>query len=178
MWSDSTLRRAAAVIWVVAGLALSGCGFEPLYARQDGNVSAPNDEMAAIRILPLEDRVGQQMHNFLRDRLNPRGQPTAPRYELQVTLTELRDDLGIRKDETATRGNLTMSASFVLVDTQSRESLISGLSRSTNSFNILEDQFATLFSENDARERALRELSDDIRLRLGIYFSQARAGAS
>ena len=177
MWSDSALRRVAAVIWVVAGLGLSGCGFEPLYAQRDGDVSTPSDEMAAIRILPLEDRVGQQMHNFLRDRLNPRGQPTAPRYELRVTLTELRADLGIRKDETATRGNLTMSASFELLDVQSRATLVSGLSRSTNSFNILEDQFATLFSENDARERALRELSDDIRLRLGIYFSQARAGA-
>ena len=178
MWSCNALRRAVAVIWVIAGLGLSACGFEPLYARPDGNAVTPSDEMAAIRILPLQDRVGQQMHNFLRDRLNPRGQPQAPRYELQVTLTELREDLGIRKDETATRGNLTMSANFVLLDARSKNALLSGLSRSTNSFNILQDQFATLFSENDARERALRELSDDIRLRLGIYFSRARAGAS
>jgi hypothetical protein len=40
------------------------------------------------------------------------------------------------------------------------------------SFNILRDEVATLSAEQDARQRALRALSDDIRLRLGLYFQR------
>ena len=84
----------------------------------------------------------------------------------------LHEDLGIRKDETATRGNLTLSAKFALVDAQSRNILLSGLSRSTNSFNIVASDFATLSGETDAIERAAREVSDDIKNRLALYFTR------
>ncbi|MCH8036913.1 MAG: hypothetical protein IIC53_07290, partial [Proteobacteria bacterium] len=77
----------------------------------------------------------------------------------------------IRKDETATRANLILSANFTLRDLESGRVLLEGRTSSVNSFNILTNQFATGFSEADARERALRELSDSIRVRLGIYFS-------
>ena len=154
-----------------AAVALSACGFKPLYGRSEGQALSPVDQMAAIRIAPLADRFGQQMHNLLRDRLNPYGQPRGPAYRLEVAIREVRHELGIRKDETATRANLILSANFTLRDLESGRVLLEGRTSSVNSFNILTNQFATDFSEADARERALRELSDSIRVRLGIYFS-------
>ena len=71
----SLMRRGAA-----AGvlLPLAGCGFSPLYAEGEDDLSVAA-EMATVRIEPLRDRVGQQMHNFLRDRLNPNGQRVSPK---------------------------------------------------------------------------------------------------
>ncbi len=159
-------------------VALSACGFKPLYGRSEAQALSPVDHMAAIRIAPLQDRIGQQMHNLLRDRLNPYGQPRAPVYRLNVAISEGRQELGIRKDETATRANLILSASFTLRELESDRVLLRGRTSSVNSFNILANQFATDFSESDARERALRELSDNIRVRLGVYFSADRESAS
>ena len=159
-------------------VALSACGFKPLYGRSEGQALSPVDHMAAIRIAPLQDRIGQQMHNLLRDRLNPYGQPRDPAYQLDVAIGEGRQELGIRKDETATRANLILSAKFTLREIESDRVLFKGRTSSVNSFNILASQFATDFSEADARERALRELSDNIRVRLGIYFSADRKSAS
>ncbi len=139
---------------------------------------SPVDHMAAIRIAPLEDRIGQQMHNLLRDRLNPYGQPRDPAYRLDVEISEARQELGIRKDETATRANLILSARFILREIESDRVLLHGRTSSVNSFNILANQFSTDFSESNARERALREISDNIRVRLGIYFSADRKNAS
>jgi len=167
-----------AVLWAGLALAVSACGFQPLYGRGDGQALSSVQHMAAIRIQPLPDRIGQQMHNLLRDRLNPTGQPRAPGYRLEVQLNESREELGIRKDETATRANLILSASFILSEIGSSRVLLQGTTSSVNSYNILTSQFATTFSENDARGRALRELSDDIRTRLGIYFSGQRSDAS
>ncbi len=173
------LRRRGALLVPLAGvLALSGCGFQPMYARTESAPVSPADQMAAIRIAPLPDRIGQQMHNLLRDRLNPRGQPREPAYLLNLRLSESRQELGVRKDETATRANLFVSASFSLREMKSKRVVLSGSTTSVNSYNILTGQFATTFSENDARKRALRELSDTIRTRLGIYFSKIAEDAS
>jgi LPS-assembly lipoprotein len=181
-WFEHLGRTFGRVI--VPGLLLgtvalaSACGFQPLYGRPaDGGPSA-TDSFAQIRIAPLPDRIGQRMHNMLRDRLNPQGQPSAPDYQLEVRLREVIHELGIRKDETATRANLRLTANFTLSDARTGARLLSGESRSVNSYNILQSQFATLFSEDDARERSLRELSDDIRTRLGVYFARVAKGGA
>jgi len=168
---------AAAIVLAGALSVLAGCGFQPLYGKPGGASGiGATDQLAAVRVAPLPDRAGQQMHNLLRDRLNPQGQPIRPRYLLEVRLHELRENLGIRVDETATRANLTVVASFALRESGTGELLYRSDARSTNSFNILTSQFATDVAENDARERALRELADSIRTRLGIYFSRRDSG--
>ena len=82
--------------------------------------------------------------------------------------------LGIRKDETATRANLTMTAKFKLRDAQSKRILLRSRSVSVSSYNILDALYATTVAENDAVKRGLRELADDIRLRLAVYFADPR----
>ena len=147
-------RLAAAAALV----PLAACGFRPLYGRRDDDQSVAA-ELAAIRIEPLRDRVGQQMHNFLRDRLNPNGQPVAPSYNLRLSLTERLSELGVRRDETATRANLQLTADFFLSQAGQTGALLAGRSTSTTSYDILENPFATTISERNARERALREVA-------------------
>ena len=171
-WCDPLRRAAPACVAVALALWLGACGFEPLYARDKASGTGAQDLLAQVRIAPIPDRIGQELHNLLRDRLNPRGQPRRPDYKLQITLSEQTEELGIRKDETATRANLKVFADFALFDARTNQELLSGRSRSFNSYNILESHFATLFSESDARSRALREISDEIRNRLAVYFTR------
>lgn len=177
MWWRERLREIIFAGLAVATLGLlSACGFQPLYGRAGPGEVRTRDHLASVRIAPLPDRVGQQLHNLLRDRINPKGQPANPNYTLRIKVTESLKELGIRKDETATRASLTVLADFELIDTQTSERVFDGRSRSFNSYNILESQFATLFSENDARDRALREISNDIRNRLALYFARIADG--
>lgn len=172
-WSRRTVCRLGLGLAATAGLGgLAACGFRPLHGQQDSDASVAA-ALAAVRIEPLRDRVGQQMHNFLRDRLNPQGQPSAPTYRLRVQLTESLSELGVRRDETATRANLRINAEFFLVEHGGGGELFAGRSTSTTSYDILENPFASTVSEEDARERALREVADDIRTRLAIYFSNS-----
>lgn len=166
-------RKVLGALAASAGLGLlAGCGFRPLYGRDSETGASTVDELNAIRVTPLQDRTGQIMHNLLRDRLNPRGQPVRPRYELTVSLTESILELALATDETATRGDLSIIANYTLSHPGEGRILLSGSSRAVNSFNILQSQFATQVSEQDARERGLRELSDEIRVQLGIYFAR------
>lgn len=164
-------RRVGLAVVALPLLGLANCGFQPLYGSGAENEAVAND-LAAVRVEPLRERVGQQMHNLLRDRLNPKGQPTAPNYVLQVNLTETNVKLGVRRDETATRANLKMLAEFSLRPVGGQSTLLTGRSSSTTSYDILSNPFATTVSEGDARERALNQVADDIRTRLALYFSR------
>lgn len=172
-WSRREVSRLllAGAVWLPLG-GLSACGFQPLYGAKESADTGARAELAAVRIDPLEDRVGQQMHNFLRDRLNPDGQPVAPEYRLHVQLTETITELGVQLDETASRANLRMVAEFTLLGYGTDATLFSGRSSSTTSYDILRNPFATTVSEDDARERALREVADDIQTRLALYFQR------
>ncbi len=175
---DVSLKGRTAALLIGIALALSACGFTPLYGGADSQAISPVAHLAAVRISPLPDRIGQQMHNLLRDRLNPIGQPPKPDYQLDLRISESRQELGIRKDETATRANLNLAVQFILKSTQTGKALYSDRVSSVSSYNILTSPFATEFSEADARGRALREIADGIRTRLGIYFSTVQGRAS
>ena len=165
MWWSRLLAAIA-----VAAL-LAGCGFRPLYgtAGENWQVAA---QLAQIRLQTIPDRTGQKLRNFLLDRLNPKGQPAQPLYYLQVTINVSRTDLGIERDETATRARLVLTANYQLIDRARKVVLVEDSTQSTNSFNIVASDFATLSAETDATERATREVSDDIKTRLALYFTR------
>ncbi|MSP50087.1 MAG: hypothetical protein EXQ95_12275 [Alphaproteobacteria bacterium] len=169
-------------MWCCRGLAvallllLAGCGFEPLYGERPGVPGQAVQAMAETRIALIPDRPGQELRNYLLDRLTPRGAPSRPRYELQVGLTERRDNLGVSRDDTATYARLTLTATFTLREITSGQAVYSGQSRWTNGFTVVASHFANLASEADARGRALREIGEDIRQKLGLHFSKP-AGA-
>jgi len=155
-----------------AALLLAGCGFRPLYG--DGAAGSA-DQLARIRVEPIQDRVGQKLYSMLLDRLTPRGAPDHPAYTLQVRLNEGTQDLAIRKDESATRSNLVISATYTLAATDSRNpQRLVGSATSINSFNRLTSEFATLAAQDDARERALRTLADEIRTRIAAAMENPR----
>lgn len=165
------LAGAAALL-----LALAGCGYTPLYGTTaQGSVV---QDLASVDVSVIPDRSGQQIHNFLRDEINPTGRPAMPRYDLDIELTESRDALAIRTDETATRYNLRQIARFQLRDLDTGRIVLTGNSNAVVSYNVLQNDFANVVSENDARERGAREIAEDIRLRMAAYFNARRQKAA
>ncbi|HET8727909.1 MAG TPA: LPS assembly lipoprotein LptE [Alphaproteobacteria bacterium] len=150
-------------------LLLAACGFQPLYGETQMGVVAAQFAETEVAVIP--NRSGQILRNYLIEDLNPSGRPDDPAYVLNVGLNETFRDLAIRKDATATRANLIVSASYRLRNGDG-EPLTSGSVQTITSYNILRDEFATLSAERDARDRALRQISEDISTRLALYFNR------
>lgn len=181
LWSDIKYLRYLAVI--TGALALSGCGFRPLYNQPAASGETQNynvqRDLATIAILPIRDRIGQQLHNHLLTRFNPKGRPADPVYELQVTLTEAVQELGIQKTSLATRANLRIAANYTLSFSSGEKpdkanKLPSGQVLAISSYDISTFEFTTLTARKDARTRAVREIADDLRTRFAVYFAQRR----
>lgn len=173
---------------LLAVFALAACGFQPLYARHDGG-GVP-EQLARVRIgtitdpapgtlrsfrdyLVENDRSRQILRNYLSDDLSPRGSGRAD-YVLDIQILEPRTDVAIDRSDTTLRYGYAVVAYFQLKDTANR-SLTTGASTSTTSFAVSQSEFATISSQKDARDRAMQEISADIRNQLAaFFFSQAR----
>ena len=152
---------------------LQACGFRPLYG--DGSPGSATPEFALIQVLPIPDRIGQQLRNHLLTALNPKKRSVRSKFILKTKVNEAFASLAVKKSAFATRANLTLSANFNLSDSGSGKNLFSSTRSITVSYNILESEFAALMAEKNARQRAVRELSEDIRTQLGVYFSRPQA---
>lgn len=157
----------------VAVLSSASCGFKPLYGERQTAVSQA--ALSQVWVAPLRDRVGQLLHIHLTKGMHPRGKPRNPVWELEIKLTSRTVNLGIRKDETATRSNLTLNAEFKLKRIATGKVSFKGRSVITISYNILESRFGTISSRNNAIERAARELGDNIKTRVALFLSQSTA---
>ncbi len=49
--------------------------------------------------------------------------------------------------------------------------LTQGKARSSSAYNILDSSYASTVARQDAQERALTDLAEDLKLRLASYFS-------
>jgi|TARA_B100000315_G_scaffold238080_1_gene255504 LPS-assembly lipoprotein len=151
---------------------IAGCGFKPLYG--DRTASSVTDELAKIKVLTIKDRLGQKLHNLLLDRLSPKGRPTHPLYTLSVQAVVNKQELGLKFTEVTTRAKLTLQTNFNLDDAATGVTLLKGTARSVNSYNIVDSDFATLSAESNATDRAIREVSDAIKIRLSLFLASNR----
>lgn len=171
---------AAIILAVIALTGLGACGFRPMYSSRPASDPVTAD-LSSIEVARIPDRRGQDLRNQLRQRLNPDRLTTPTRYTLLVNLEERSTSLAIDRAGLATRGNLTLTANYSLVEDATGRVLFSSSARSQAGYNILSgqptSQFSSLTASQDARERALTELAGMIPARLGTFFDTYPGGA-
>src|SRR5438067_10579895 len=167
-----TIERCG-LLSIVLGLGLSvlgGCGWAPLYA--DLETGPADEEIRAIRVAPISERIGQKLALALRQSLNPTGDPMPQRYLLRTTLSTSRQDLGIQTQGLGTRGKLDAFANFSLNDSTTGAQLLIGASHAAESFDILANEYSNVVAEDDARTRAVEEMRRDIVTRLTLFLQR------
>lgn len=160
-------RRA--FISLVSAAALAGCGFEPLHRTTERGSAV--DALAAIRVEPIADRSGQVLRNYLLDRLSPRGTPARAEYVLRVRLQEPRQTLALRRDDVISRVGYSATASFELTEASGRR-VFTGVSSFSTDYEVTNSEFATLASAQNARDRVLELVGDDIRNQIAMHFTR------
>ena len=167
----ATSRLAAFLLLALLPGVLGACGFKPVYGVSSEH-EATDKALANVQIDPIADRNGQMLRNNLIDRFYTESRPDKPTYRLAVALTAAEESLGIQKDATATRARLRLQASYELIDIESGKVVYRTFSRSVVSFNLLDSQYAILASRQDAYDRGLTELANDIRTRLSLFLAR------
>ncbi|MFA5040769.1 MAG: LPS assembly lipoprotein LptE [Bdellovibrionales bacterium] len=167
------MKKLLAFVLVLSlSVPLGGCGFRSIYGIEDQNGdSQVATQLNNIAIANIPDREGQVLRNYLIDRLYGKNRPAKPVYTLQVNIRKVEEDLGILANATATRALLDVYGDYSLIDAKGKR-LLKGTAHSVASFNRLDQMYATVAARQDARQRTLHEISEQIVNRLSLYFSE------
>ena len=152
-------------------LLFSACGFSPIYASQGSGGEPVDKALSNVAIANIADRQGQILRNHLIDRMYFSGRPVHPDATLNVTVRSTESDLGIQKDATASRRELNMWADYTLNADDGRQ-LLKGKAHSVVSFSKLDAQYGTVAAQQNATERALNEMGEQIVNRLSLYYAE------
>jgi LPS-assembly lipoprotein len=169
MWLSRTF---VPLVLMALLLPLSACGFNPLYGVDKTGFSDPQAELATIRVGNIPDRLGQQVRNQLVAYLTPKREGAQKHYALNIRLALSSEGTALAQDESATRYNLQLVAYFELVSLASNKKVFSGQARSIAVFNVITSEYATLIARQDAERRAARDVAEELRTRLAVFFSR------
>jgi LPS-assembly lipoprotein len=162
------MRWAPAILLVSAALLLAGCGYRPLYgsSSETAGVAAT---LSSVSIPEAEDRVGQLIRNDLLSSM--RAGKGEDKYTLLLKPVVKRSGVIDKPQPSVTRDAITLAVSYELVERSSGNIVHSGRTFSQASFDVIRQPFADLQAETNATERAVHEVSADIRTRLAAYFA-------
>ncbi|MDJ0824993.1 MAG: LPS assembly lipoprotein LptE [Rhodobacter sp.] len=145
---------------LAAALAvLAGCGFSPVYGPGGGSDTL----RGAIRAADPTDRKSFVFFARLEDRL---GRPQAAPYVLTYAITTDRQGLGITPDQATTRFSILGRVDYTLTDRATEAVLATGRVENFAGFSATGSIVATLSATEDATERLMVTLADQLVTRL------------
>lgn len=151
-------------------LLLAACGFQPMYAPGDGaNAIGP------VQIAQIEGKAGHVLRTEL-SRILAAENDGSPPMELEITLVEQVTQLGIRRDESATRAELRLTANYVLRPADPAARVMRGSVYTVVNYVVPTAAFGEIAAQDDARERAAETMAQRFRSELALRVAQARQG--
>jgi LPS-assembly lipoprotein len=149
-------------------LLVAACGFQPMYAPPGGGPA-----IGPVQIGEIEGKAGHVLRTEL-TRMLAAENTGAPPATLEVTLAEQVIQLGIRRDESATRAEIRLTANYVLTPPGASQG-VRGVLTSVANYDVPTAAFGEIAAQDDARERAAETMAQRLRSELALRMAQARA---
>ncbi len=151
----------------VLSALIASCGFTPAYKIKDEpSRESMKARLAAIEVMPVSGRMGQELRNTLQDTLSPETMDGAAEYRLYVTLKKNIIPAAIEKDRRITRYNIIIAASYSLKSIAQGTMIDSGTVKVVASYDSLDSRFSTFVAEDKTTSNAIHELAEQLTTRL------------
>jgi LPS-assembly lipoprotein len=168
-WSRGLSVLAALAL--AAGLA--GC-FQPLY----GEASHPGlvEDLRAIEVAPIKDRIGHYLADNLITDLNGTGQTSTPKYKLTVTVSTGTSTPTVSSlTNVATSATMVGEAKYTLNKVEGGAQVLTGVATANASYDRSQQRYNDMRAQRDAEIRLARALSSEISLRLAAELAGKKA---
>jgi LPS-assembly lipoprotein len=168
---DRGLRRICVLAAVaLAAAALSGC-IEPMYGPMSANAGLA-DELQAIEVAPMPDRLGHFVRNELIYALNGTGSQVSPRYRLTVTLREsARTPIIDTVTSRATEATVIVDAQYMLVTLPGEKEVTKGVALNVASYDRFSNRLTNIRAARDAENRDARGIAEEIKTRVATVLA-------
>ena len=154
---------------VILAFFVASCGFTPLYGTQNNDVNITSS-LQSVRINPLEGRLGQLITNELIEDLYQTSGEQNTKYELFLDVSEEVNVYGFNQDRSTTRESYAQTINYRLVDIDTQEEVTSGVAIARTSYDVVQSDFSNFSAKQDAVERMVDEISQNITRKLAVFF--------
>ncbi len=168
------MRIARRMVPMVLAVALAGCGWHPVYGPAGGG--AAGNGLAAVEVGLIPERSGQLLREALKARFERSGAAVARQYDLAVTYQISSDVVAIQRDNSTSRVRILGRASWSLTAQDSkRTTLVTGISRQVDGYNVFVNQYFAADMESEAVIRRLSDaVAEDIAQQLAVWFDRQK----
>lgn len=159
--SLSKFARAIAILCIA--VSTSGC-VRPLLAGSEGKRLL--DEMSAIRIEPIPDRIGHYLGNELNFLLNG-SRAEDQKYRLVIVLSQrIQTPIVDTVSGRATSATVLVDAEYRLKPIGSDNDIASGVAFTLMSYDRTSQRYSNIRAGKEAEVKAAKSLSEQIRMKL------------
>ena len=153
------------LLTLAGALCLGGCaGFQPLYAQPEVG------SLAAIDVRAPAGRTGYLIRQHLDDAF-AKNHAAKAAYSMELALGEARYPRGVRIDNTATRYEYVLTASYILRTVPAGVEARRGQVRVELTYDSADQPYASISAQQDAQDRAAQEAARRIQLELAVWLA-------
>lgn len=163
-------RMRGLSLGILIAVGLGGC-VEPLYGPRLGGGSVA-DEMRAIKVEPIPDRIGHYLTNDLIFALNGTGSTPTSKYRLVVTVRErLSTPIYSSVTGVAQAGDVNVDADYKLYKIAGdSKPVTTGIVSQFVIYDRSLQRLSNVRAARDAEQRSASTLADQIRTRIAVAF--------
>ena len=170
------MRMARRLLPLLLAVALTGCGWHPVYGPVGAAGGAAGTGLAAIDVGLIPERSGQLLREALKARFERQGVSVARQYDLAISYQISSDGVAIQRDNSTSRVRILARASWSLTaQDPKRTQLATGISRQVDGYNVFVNQYFAADLESEAVIRRLSDaVADDITQQLAVWFDRQK----
>lgn len=105
------MKKVRLFFYFIVFFIFTSCGYEPIYSKNPNT----NKELLSISVQNIKNRPGQILRNTLLNQLNPERERVITKYRLIVEIFESKSSLAYRRDKSATRTDLEVTANYKFI---------------------------------------------------------------
>jgi LPS-assembly lipoprotein len=161
-----TLRRLLVLIALTcAPIAVSGCGFTPMYGTP--GLSA---NLSSIQVVAPDGRVAYLLREDLDDAFG-RNKNATPKWRLDFTVVQTRDPKGLNLNNITERYQTDITVNYTLTNAATGAVAHSGEVTSAVSYDDANDPYAGIAAREDTQRRAASDAARRIQTELAAWMS-------
>mgnify|MGYP001560470763 CR=1 FL=1 len=149
---------------IILLLSLTSCGFQVIYRESEKSADISYvDELAAIRIQKVRNRLGQEFQNNLYDILNPDYVKAEPKYLLIARIDTIITPTFITQTGSSGRNNMILNVTYTLKSAESGDVIASGRTSVNDNYDVRTNRYGTYVTEEYVKSNLTKIAAQNIR---------------
>ncbi len=156
------------IFFIFILITITGCGFRPMLASN----SSYEQNLEEIRLNDVSGEDKPRLQRIISETLGTHSH-LKPLYNLNVTISKYTSRMAIQKDSVSTRYMVGVNLIYQLTYIENNKAIDQGIITLSNSYDVeaSDSEFAYYISEQYVSDNLLKELAEELKIRLGLVLS-------